>query len=108
MQLQQVLCGSPIQDPLSSATRPKQSGLAKPVGTKNEGIQKKYNAYLCESPSATPTTAKATNPVVYVNVPTGADDYMHMESRLNSPPPLPHKKQGTPIAGQEEIYDNIP
>lgn len=76
--------------------------------TKSEvGFQKKYNPYLYENPSAMPTTSIATNSVVYANMPTGVDEYMYMDSSQTSPPPLPQRKQDTPIADQEEIYDSI-
>lgn len=92
----------------SPATPTKESSIAKPIGTKQEvGIQKKYNPYLYEPPSAMPTATKTTSPVVYANVPTGVEEYMYMDSVHNSPPPLPHKKQGTPIIEEEEIYDSI-
>ena len=111
VQLQEVSHGRPtgtIQATPSQAMQIRQSRIAKPVVTKHEvGFQKKYNPYLYENPNAMPTTSVTTNSEVYANVPTGVDEYMHMESLPTNPPPLPHKKQGTPIADQEEIYDSI-
>jgi len=111
VQLQQVSHGQPtdtIQATPSQAMQIRQSSIAKPVVTKHEvGFQKKYNPYLYENSNAMPTTSVTTTSEVNADVPTEVDEYMHMESLPTSPPPLPHKKQGTPIANQEKIYDSI-